>query len=347
MKPLAALLIAMAVAFSAPAAADPPDAEAVRKAASAFDDGSRAYRAAKYELAASHFEAADAAVPSAQALRMAIRARTEARQRGRASTLAQLALKRYPNDDKTAGLAKKTVSANRRALHRLEISCTSPCVLALGVRSVPGRPAKKWIIWVPPGDQTIGASFSDGKGSDQQVIAARAGGENKLTFLPKAGAPTPAPTEPKPPSEPDDEPYADAAPDPAPAPDPVPDPAADAGADDEATWIEHPAVFVVTLLLTAGAGGTLIWSGIDTLNNPGTEAVRESCAGLGTDCPAYQQGLDSQLRTNILIGVTGGLGLITAIFGIFVTDWGGDDAPSDVSWSVGPYGTSLSWRGDF
>ena len=48
------------------------DADAVRKAASSFDEGGAAYRDGRFELAASHFEAADAAVPSARAVRMSM-----------------------------------------------------------------------------------------------------------------------------------------------------------------------------------------------------------------------------------------------------------------------------------
>lgn len=337
MKLLPAALLACAATFGAPAAAGPPDAESVRKAASAFDEGSRAYRANQYELAASHFEAADAAVPSARALRMAMRARTEAGQPGRASTLAELALLRYPNDADTRALAKNTVKTNASSLHQLRISCGTPCVLALGTRSVPGSAAKRWTVWVPPGESTISASFANGAGSDQQIIDARAGGKNTLSFLPKAAAPSPdGVTDPV---------YSDPGPAPPPVKPSTPAPGPDSG--DDAMWIEHPAVFVVSLLLTAGAGGTLIWSGIDTLQNPGTDAVRDGCAGLGASCPAYQQGLDSQLRTNVLIGVTGGLGLVTGIIGIFVTDWGGDDSTPDTAFVVTPQGASMTYRGVF
>jgi hypothetical protein len=81
-----------------------------------------------------------------------------------------------------------------------------------------------------------------------------------------------------------------------------------------------PAVFVTLLSLTAVAGGVLIWSGIDTINNPGTQAVKDGCVGQGEQSPLYQQALDSQTRTNVLIGVTGGLGLLTFV-SIFLTQW--------------------------
>lgn len=344
MKALSVAIVAIVVLLGTAVRAAPPDADTLKKAAGAFDDGSRAYKAGQFELAASFFEAADAAVPSARALRMAIRARTEAEQPARASTLAELALGRYPKDAGTRALAEKTVKENGGSLHRLRIKCTSPCVLAVASRSVPGAAAKSWVLWVPPGETSVGASFSGASGADQQVIAARAGGDNTLSFVPNAPSTEPPRPRPAPSVSPAD---------PTPAPAPLPAEPEPADPDDDAgpSWIEHPAVFVVSLLATAGAGGVLIWSGIDTLQSPGEDAVREACVGQGTDCPEYQQGLDSQLRTNILIGTTAGLGLLTGIIGIFVTEWGGDDdaeSPTDeASVTVSPSGGAIMWRRRF
>jgi hypothetical protein len=77
--------------------------------------------------------------------------------------------------------------------------------------------------------------------------------------------------------------------------------------------------------LTAASAAFTVWSGIDTQNNPGKDAVRNACMGLGESCPAYQQGLSSQLRTNVALAVTGVLGVATAGIGIFYTDWSAHD----------------------
>src|SRR5690349_5853356 len=90
---LAALLLAAASPARAdkapdtmgPQAAPSPSAARVRQAAEQFDAGIAALNAQDYEGAASRFEAADAAVPSAKALRQAIRARVEAGQASRAT----------------------------------------------------------------------------------------------------------------------------------------------------------------------------------------------------------------------------------------------------------------------
>src|SRR5256885_1314583 len=74
-----------------------PDAGKLRDAADSFEAGARAFKDKHFEEAATHFEAADAAVPSEKSLRLAIRARSEAGQGARASSLAALALDLYPN----------------------------------------------------------------------------------------------------------------------------------------------------------------------------------------------------------------------------------------------------------
>jgi hypothetical protein len=88
-----------------------------------------------------------------------------------------------------------------------------------------------------------------------------------------------------------------------------------------------PIVFFVGAGLTAVAGAATIWSGIDTLNNPGKDVVRDKCSD--TTCPEYQEGLNHQRRTNILIGVTAGLGLGTAIIGALLTDWSGSSGQDE------------------
>jgi hypothetical protein len=92
-------------------------------------------------------------------------------------------------------------------------------------------------------------------------------------------------------------------------------------------WRIHPAPFFVFLAATAALGGTAIWSGIDTMENPGPDAVREACAGQGEECPLYQEGQDKEVRTNGLIGGTAGAAALTVIFAI-VADWDGDDDPA-------------------
>jgi hypothetical protein len=89
-------------------------------------------------------------------------------------------------------------------------------------------------------------------------------------------------------------------------------------------WRIHPAFFFVGLAVTAGAGATTIWSGIDTMNNPGADAVRAGCAGQGEECQLYKDGQSKEVRTNALIGATAGAGAITVILGA-VAKWTSDE----------------------
>jgi hypothetical protein len=92
------------------------------------------------------------------------------------------------------------------------------------------------------------------------------------------------------------------------------------------SWGIHPAPFIVGLIATAALGGVTIWSGVDTLNNPGPDAVRAACAGKDENCPLYQDGQAKEVRTNALIGATAGTAAITLVLAI-VTDWGGSEDP--------------------
>jgi hypothetical protein len=85
-------------------------------------------------------------------------------------------------------------------------------------------------------------------------------------------------------------------------------------------------VFWVGAGLTAVATGVTVWSGLHTLSNPGTDRIREECGVGQTECAAYQEGLSNQRRTNVLIGVSAGLGLSTILIGALATDWGAGSA---------------------
>jgi hypothetical protein len=290
------------------ARADDADPEAIRRAKTEFEDGSHAYRAERWELAASHFEAADEAVPDDRALRMAMRARQKAGHKARAATLAAAALRRYPNADGTVDLANELLHELRDELHEIEITCTRPCVLTVGTRVVPGRRAESWSVFLDPGAARVSAAFETGGPASHQLDAI-AGGSGSITLEPTAA---PAPTSTSTPTPPA-------------TPRPGEGTAVDTPAADGPSFIEHPGVFVAALVATAGLGGVTIWSGIDTLQDPGEETVREACRGEGPRCPEYQLGLEKQLRTNILIGATAGMAVLTGIIGLAVTDWGGDD----------------------
>lgn len=344
-KAIAPLLVAAALLGSAFAGAQAPDAAKVRQAAEQFDLGVTALKANDFENAASRFEAADSAVPTAKSLRLAIKARSEAKQGSRAATLAALALARYPNDKDTTQLANDVLSKWSASLGKISVSCASPCVLAAGTRSVHGDATTRWTIYLDPGTVTLGASFFGTVSAKPQTIDVKAGRSLDVRFEPdEGGAPAPSAPPPKPTAT-------EGGPPPPPPSSTGEAPPPQKKGGGLPVW-----VFAIGAVATAGLGGVLVWSGVDALENPGPDAVRAGCAGQGTDCPLYQQGLDAQLRTNVLVGVTSGVGALTVLALIF-TDFGGKKEPPKAAvvspWAaplgdpLAPSGAALGVRGSF
>ncbi len=98
---------------------------------------------------------------------------------------------------------------------------------------------------------------------------------------------------------------------------PIGPPKGDVVAPPESRRPLPPIVPIAGLVLTAAAGGFAIWSGLDTTTKRDTFL----------DDKSSQANLDaafaSQTRTNVLIGTTAGLAVITAVIAVFFTDWGG------------------------
>jgi hypothetical protein len=83
-------------------------------------------------------------------------------------------------------------------------------------------------------------------------------------------------------------------------------------------------VFWVGVGVTGILGVATAWSGIDTLNNPGSDAVREACASPKSQyCNTlYDKGQAKEVRTNVLLAGTLVVAAATAITGMFATDFG-------------------------
>jgi hypothetical protein len=332
----AAASAALALALAPSPALAGPDAAKVRTAAEEFDEAVRLYKQKDYGAAASHFEAADAAVPNPKALRLAIKSRAEAGQAARAATLSAYAIENYPSDAETVSVAKETLAKLKPSLQEVKVSCASPCILAVSTggeppRSVHGSANTRWTLFVPTGSSVVSASFLGNLPGGEKPVEGVAGKSADLRFEPTGSKPAEPPpvVAPVAPSDPK-EPPSDTS---------TPPEEADGGG-------LSPIFFISAAVLTAGAGGVLVWSGIDTLENPGEDAVRAGCAGQGTECPLYQQGLDAELRTNVLIGVTAGLAATTLVFAI-LTDWDGSpDAAAEVGGlRLGRPGALVSERG--
>lgn len=304
-----ALLLATVTAARAQEAAPGPTPAQVRVAAEAFDKGREAYQAEEYVEAAEQFEKADDSAPSAAAIELAARSRDKAGELDRAATLASLGVKRYPEEQSLLKLAGDLAKRARLSFYELTATCDTPCELTIGGRLVHGRPDTQRVLFVAPGSLTVRAGWSDDR-NDSRQVQAEAGGSGEVSFT----APPP--------------PEAEAAVKEPPPPPPAPPPAAppDEAEQKSAGW--SPTVFYVSAGVTAVLAGVTVWSGIDTLNNPGKERVRQECAS--EDCELYRDGLSRQHRTNALIGVTLAAGAATALIGVLATDFHGNKpAPAD------------------
>lgn len=126
-----------------------------------------------------------------------------------------------------------------------------------------------------------------------------------------------------------------------------------------------PIVFIVGAGLTAAAAGVLIWSGVDTLTANDNYVLYTNSTGADLTMAEgyYQSALDAQLRTNVLVGITGGLAAATLVL-VFFTDWDGDPPPASdgeddaapaaspavtllPTFDIGVDGGSLGLRGSF
>jgi opacity protein-like surface antigen len=287
-----ACAMALALASAGPARAADATPEQLQFAAQEHDLGYRAYTAKNYDEAATHFENAFFAAPNPAELRSAIRARRDAGQAARAATLSAIGQRKFPDDAGVNKTADETITAVRGKIYEVKITSTEECNVAVDSKIVAAEKAKAFRFFVDPGKHDLLVGWSDDR-SKHVSIDATAGGSQALDL-------TAPPVPPKPPPG---------------------GGGGGGGGPPPSSKPFGPAVFLVGAGLTAVGVGVTIWSGIDTQNNPGPNAVKADCAGQGTNCPQYQQGLSSQLRTNVLIGATAGVGAVTAVIGIFFTQW--------------------------
>lgn len=282
-----------------------PTPQQIKTAAEAFDRGIKAAQAGNFDEAAVQFETADREAPSPEALKAAIRARRDAKQGARASTLAALALARHGTNQELAGFAQGVLDQFAPKLHKVAISCKPECLLVVDNKLIPAEAALETTLYLDPGPHTVSAGWNEKNQSRE--LSATAGGSSALAFAP--------PREDRPKETP---PAASAASSAAPA---------ETGAELDATRPPKgglsPAFTYVGIGLTVALAGASIWSGLDAQSNPGPDKVKEKCVGLGEACPEYKDGLSRQRRTNVLLAATGGAAVLTGVVAALLTNWGG------------------------
>ncbi len=316
-----AVLVLVAVRPTLARAADPvptapapatPGADQIQFAAREHDLGYRAYTEKQFDEAATHFENAFFAAPNPAELRSAIRARRDAGQLARAATLAAIGERRFPVDAATAKLSQDTIALARPRVQELLLASDTEYGVAVDEKAVGSGRVKEARLFVDPGSHELVVSWPDDR-STRVSIDAQPGGTRTIQLEPPP--PEPPPPAPPPPILP-------------PAPPPpavaiVPAPPSVPAEPRPPMRPLDPGVFYTGAVLTAVGVGVSVWSWVDAANNPGRQAVRNGCGGLGTNCSLYQQGIDAQNRSYAISAVTLGVGLATGIVGIFFTRWSG------------------------
>ena len=305
MKPrvasIGALLVTLGGIPLAHAGGGAPSVDEIKAAESDFNHGREAYKGGSYVEAAEYFESADGHAPNDRVLELAISARMKAGNLDRAATLAQYGLETYPNSERLRKVATPIVDQAKKELIAATIRCDEACTLLDGTRVVHGGATTRRVVFLSPGEHTIRAAWSEDR-ADSREVSGAAAGEAAVEFK---APPIPRKEE---------------------VPVPVTGPAGNEAARNAPPPEEKkgglpPIVFLSGAGLTLALAGVTVWSGVDTLNNPGKDAVRKSCTD--TNCDLYQQGLAHETRTNVLIGVTSAVAVATGVVGLFFTDWKG------------------------
>jgi hypothetical protein len=282
------------------------------KAADAYDQGTSAYLSERYELAAHWFERAYRLVPTSTALLQAVRAHHKAGNSIRAANLALRLQDEYPSDGRSKEVADAVIGAVKPTSVLVKAECEKACTLELD-----GALVQHPMFFVTPTvEHSLKAAFENGETST--FVQGTAGTIKKVALA----APAPPP------------------------PPPVP------------RW-----AFFSSLGATVALGAVTAWSGIDANNGVAayeSAARSASSPGInsgGSPTPQDQaqslleEGRQKERRTNILIGVTAGMAVTTAVLGVF-TNWKGEsrDAASkriEPSIGVSTKGGALTIKGRF
>ena len=290
----------------------------VHAAADAFDRGRESYKSGDMVAAAESFEQADSRAGSPIALEYAIRARDKAGQQDRAATLSALAKKRYPGETALETLADEVLARARGQTYELSIECSEPCELVIDGKLVHGKSDLDRVVFLSAGSHLLRAGFSDAR-SGSKTVEATAGEQGQIHFDAPAETPAAEGVEEDAASE------SEVSPESAIRPVPV----VAAAPRESSGW--SPAVFWVATGVTVALGAVTLWSGLDTVKNPGEDKVREACQNDRPDCRTlYDDGRRRQTRTNVLLGVTAGVGLATMLVGAVGTDWNDESPASEV-----------------
>ncbi len=303
---LLGLPLAPALAFAQSDPTSEPGARA--QAARQFEQGSRAFDRGDFVHAAEAFELAYRLMPHVDSLWNAARARQRADELPRAATLYARYLREAPVDARDRNVATAQLVSLAARLGCIEVHGSGVEQLA-----VDEHPSEERIIYVSPGAHVVRAVV--GGALVQQTPELAAGDVVGLVFEAPAPAVSPVVT---------------------PAPQvehstldlQSPPPASRGGVSP---WFVAGGSVLTGLAVTATiASGLSTFSALDAFN------ARPTASNLAT-------GESMQARTNVLLGISVGLGVMTVATTIWLVDW--HRAPrSDVRLGVGVSRVEAEWR---
>jgi len=316
-KSLIGVFVATVLVTSLASAEDDRD-----RARKAYDRGLAAHKQGKFSVAATEFALADTLAPSPVALRAALDAALSADDPVLGTELLART-KRAASPPDLAASADKARAAFASRTGRVVLSCNEGAHCEGSVDGTALLVGKERIVKV--GDHTIRLRAS---GADESRVV-KVSPDDLVELRPSAalGVPTPPPPAASPGSVP---PAAvpGAAPSPAAPASPVaPSPASasprESGAQDGRKPLP-PMVVVLGAGLTAVVGGVAVWSALDTKSTHDS-FVSGLCSSTGSAaCDGLaSSGSSAQARTNVLLGVTGGLAVATLVVALVLVDWSG------------------------
>lgn len=303
-----------------------PSGEDRQAAAEAYDRGRAAFLARDFDRAAEWFETADRLAPAELALEAAVRANQRAGRTARSATLALQLQQRYPSSASAQELAASVLRQIAPRLGRVAVACNTRCQAELD-----GALQVSTTFFVEPGRHTVVAHFRTGR--VERSVDAIAGREQRIEVEapPDTGRGGPGGRGGDGPRDASSLEGLDLE---------------GGGGDDEGGRRRRrrgddddeagglpSAVFWISAAATVALGGTLIWSGLDTLNGADEYETRvadyeQNRAPRSAAEASLEDGRDRELRTNLLIGATAAVGAATVVFAV-VTDWGGGSGDGD------------------
>ena len=271
--------------------------EAPTRARDAYERGTAAYARGDFAAAAREFAGADALLPNATALQAALDAALRADDPVIGMELLDRA-RRAPAVGELAALVKTARARFAGRTGRVRVTCgTASCLGAIDGVAVDVATA----VYARVGPHTVTVQ-SDGK-SEQRLVEVRADELVEVTpgpASPTVSLPAPSPSAPRAGESP-----------------PPPSPSRQR--------VVAPVWFYTGIGLTAVLAGATIASGLDAASQHAS-FVRAGCdrAAFARCDRASSDGASAQLRTNVLLGVSAGIGVVSAALGIFFVKWGGD-----------------------